>query len=82
MRACEFIFIVPPDAADPNHFEQIADLLPDEAEEKIVNRPRPKYAKIAAVTTKAGGGVNGPKHPSDIRGEHPSMYPAHQYGAK
>jgi hypothetical protein len=34
------------------------------------------------VTTDAGGGVNGPKDPSDIRGEHPSMYPAHQYGVR
>ena len=27
------------------------------------------------VTTKAGGGANYPKHPADIRGEHPSQYP-------
>jgi hypothetical protein len=38
------------------------------------------YADIDSVTKNAGGGVNGPKHPADIRGEHPSMYPAYQAG--
>jgi hypothetical protein len=44
------------------------------------NSPNEKYAGIEAVTTDAGGGMQAPKHPSDIRGEHPSMYPGHQHG--
>ena len=43
------------------------------------NEPGEVYADIDAVTTLAGGGHNGPKHPSDIRGEHPSMYPFLQH---
>jgi len=30
------------------------------------------------VTTHAGGGVNGPKHPHDLRVKDPSMYPNQQ----
>jgi hypothetical protein len=38
------------------------------------NQPQERIAGIEAVTTDAGGGVNGPKHPADIRGEHPRLY--------
>jgi len=69
------------DAGEINRFRQIVDLLPDNNEmSPLSNSPNPKVADINAVTKHAGGGVNGPKHPSDIRGEHPSMYPAHQAG--
>lgn len=33
--------------------------------------PNPVMAGIEAVTTDAGGGVNGPKHPADIRVKDP-----------
>jgi hypothetical protein len=60
--------------------KQIAGLLPTSScDSEYANTPQEKYASIDSVTVDAGGGVNGPKHPSDIRGEHPSMYPAHQH---
>lgn len=60
--------------------KQIAGLLPVDAETEYANEPQEMYADIDSVTKDAGGGVNGPKHPADIRGEHPSMYPAYQAG--
>ena len=38
------------------------------------NAPNEKYAGVDAVTTKAGGGLNGPKNPKDIRVKDPSPY--------
>jgi hypothetical protein len=69
------------DTEDLQRMRQIAGLLPSGSTE-YANEPGEQYAGIEAVTTHAGGGVNGPKDPSDIRGEHPSMYPAHQHGFK
>jgi hypothetical protein len=34
------------------------------------------------VTTDAGGGLNGPKHPADLRVKDPSMYPNFQAGGR
>ena len=67
---------------DINRWRQIVDLASGEDCRDMGNAPNEKYAGIEAVTGHAGGGVNGPKDPSDIRGEHPSMYPAHQHGFK
>ncbi len=39
-------------------------------------------ASDTAVTTAAGGGMQAPKHPADIRGEQPSIYPGRVYGAR
>lgn len=39
------------------------------------NEPNERYASIHAVTTQAGGGVNGPKNPADIRGSSVNIYP-------
>ena len=58
---------------------QIQDLKSSEPT-SYSNSPQDKIADIDSVTINAGGGVNGPKHPSDIRGEHPSMYPSQQMG--
>lgn len=44
------------------------------------NSPRDAVADVDSVTTLAGGGINGSKHPADIRGEHPSLYPGTEYG--
>jgi len=68
---------------DINRFRQIVALA-DQPEvcPEFENEPNPQYAGIEAVTTHAGGGVNGPKHPSDIRGDHVSLYPAHQHGVR
>ncbi len=59
--------------------KQIAGLREPGEMSPLSNAPNPQYADVDAVTVDAGGGPNQPKHPSDIRGEHPSMYPAHQH---
>lgn len=53
--------------------KQIAGLM-GASETEYSNQPQERIAGIEAVTTDAGGGVNGPKHPADIRGEHPRLY--------
>lgn len=70
-------------ASDINHFKQIVDLAnqPEEFTD-FANQPNEKYADVAAVTTDAGGGVNGPKDPADIRGATLPMYPGKVYGAR
>jgi hypothetical protein len=40
----------------------------------LANSPNEKYADVSAVTTKAGGGLNGPKNPKDIRVKDASPY--------
>jgi len=62
--------------------QQVVDLLTGNERPTLANSPDERYADIDAVTTDAGGGVNGPKHPADIRGEHPSLYPGTVYGAR
>lgn len=42
------------------------------------NTPNEVVAPVDAVTTLAGGGVNGPKHPHDIRVKDPSQHPGQQ----
>lgn len=64
--------------ADANHFKQIFDLLSAEREQMYSNSPTEVVAGIESVTTNAGGGVNGPKHPADIRADSISMYPGYQ----
>ena len=60
-------------SADENHFKQIQDLHSDDcgcgcmAGKEYSNTPEEKYADIDSVTVDAGGGVNGPKHPADLR---------------
>lgn len=46
------------------------------------NSPHERVAPVSAVTTDAGGGLNGPKHPADIRTDAPSMYPNAQWDGK
>jgi hypothetical protein len=38
------------------------------------NTPNEIVADVSAVTTDAGGGVNGPKDPADIRGNSTRIY--------
>lgn len=78
------VSIVQPTANDEDvrRFQQVADLLPQENADVVVNRPKEQYADIGAVTTNAGGGMQTPKHPADIRGEQPSIYPGKVYGAR
>ena len=70
---------------DVRRFKQIVDILDsptDGTMSPFSNAPNEVVADIESVTTAAGGGVNNPKHPSDQRVQHPSLYPAHQDGAK
>lgn len=60
-------------------FKQIVDLVSkDKDPADFANSPDEVVADIDAVTTDAGGGWMAPKHPADIRGEHPSMFPFFQ----
>lgn len=59
--------------------KQIAGLQEPGEVSPLTNAPNPQYAPVSAVTVDAGGGPNKPKHPADIRGEHQSIYPAHQH---
>lgn len=59
--------------------KQIAGLQDPGEISPLTNAPNPQYAPVSSVTVDAGGGPNKPKHPSDIRGEHPSMFPVHQH---
>ncbi len=62
----------------PRRFKQIFDLLAAEREGNYANSPTNAVAGIESVTTDAGGGLNGPKNPHDIRVKDPSMYPNQQ----
>jgi hypothetical protein len=64
----------------PRRFKQIFDILSAEKDQLYSNSPDQVVAGIDSVTKDAGGGTNGPKHPSDLRVQHPSMYPG--LGAK
>jgi hypothetical protein len=64
---------------DLARFKQIAGIVTQPGEmSPLSNSPNEKVADIAAVTIDAGGGVNGPKHPHDLRVKDPSMYPNQQ----
>ena len=62
----------------PRRFKQIFDILSAEKDQMYANSPAEVVAGIDSVTKDAGGGWNGPKHPSDIRVKDPSLYPNHQ----
>ena len=63
-------------AAKPSRFRQIYDILAqkDQEPKQYSNTPDEVVADIDAVTTDAGGGLNGPKHPDDIRVKDPRGY--------
>ena len=71
--------VVSGDPEEVSRFRQIFDLL-DKGDDHspLSNAPNEKYASVDAVTTLDGGGVNGPKHPHDIRVKDPSMHPDQQ----
>jgi hypothetical protein len=68
---------------DSNRFKQIFDMLSDHQPQMYDNSPAEVIAGIESVTTNAGGGLNGPKNPADIRADSVSMYPnyLHKPGA-
>lgn len=60
-------------------FKQIIDLVSNDKDPaEFANSLEEKIADVDAVTIDAGGGWMKPKHPADIRGEHPSMFPFFQ----
>ena len=64
-----------------SRFKQIFGMLSQRNQPvQYSNSPRDAVADIDSVTTLAGGGINGSKHPADIRGEHPSLYPGQVWG--
>ncbi len=67
---------------DIRRFRQIVDLADQGEPTEYSNTPKEEYAGIDAVTTGAGGGMQAPKDPADIRGEHPSLYPGKVYGVR
>lgn len=63
---------------DINRWRQIVDLADNNEPNLFANTPNEEYASVEAVTVHAGGGVNGPKHPYDLRVKDPSIYPNQQ----
>jgi len=58
-----------------SRFKQIFAMLQNrDNASPLSNAPNEVVAPVDAVTTDAGGGVNGPKHPADIRVKDPSPY--------
>lgn len=57
-----------------NRFKQILAMLDSDSFGPLANSPNEVVAPIEAVTTDAGGGVNAPKHPADIRIKDPRGY--------
>ena len=58
---------------EPNasRFKQIMAILDSDNTGPYSNTPNEVVTDVDAVTTNAGGGVNGPKHPDDIRVKDP-----------
>ncbi len=55
-------------------FDQIADVKTELPAVGFANQPQERVSSISAVTTAAGGGMNGPKHPADLRVKDPSGF--------
>jgi hypothetical protein len=54
-----------------DRFKSILAMLDADSFGPLANSPNEVVADIEAVTTDAGGGVNAPKHPDDIRVKDP-----------
>ena len=67
------IMVAANDDDELRRFKQILGLVSGEGE-TYANTPDERISDIDSVTVDAGGGVNGPKHPADIRGEHPRLF--------
>lgn len=57
-----------------NRFRQILAMLNAESFGEYANTPNEVVSDVDSVTTLAGGGVNAPKHPADIRVKDPRGY--------
>ena len=56
---------------EPSRFKQILAMLSADSFGPLANSPNEVVAPVSAVTDDAGGGLNGPKHPDDIRVKDP-----------
>jgi hypothetical protein len=56
-----------------DRFRSILAMLDSESFGPLANSPNEVVAPVSAVTTDAGGGVNGPKQPADIRVKDPRI---------
>jgi len=61
-----------------SRFKQIFAMLSNRGQGEYSNTPNEIVADVDSVTTNAGGGLNGPKHPHDIRVKDPSQHPDQQ----
>jgi hypothetical protein len=59
---------------EPGRFKQILAMLDADSFGPLANSPNEVVAPVSAVTTDVGGGVNGSKHPADIRVKDPGAY--------
>ena len=57
-----------------SRFKQIMAILDSDSTGPYSNTPNEVVADVDAVTTLAGGGLNGPKDPADIRVKDPGAY--------
>jgi len=62
------------DNEQASRFKQIFAMLDAEDTGPYSNTPNEVVSDVDSVTTDAGGGVNGPKHPDDIRVKDPRGY--------
>ena len=65
-----------PEQGEPiaSRFKQIFAMLNNPSSGEYSNTPNEIVAPISAVTTDAGGGLNGPKNPADIRVKDPGGF--------
>jgi len=79
-RSVEVTTDMPPEEGEPiaSRFKQIFAMLNNPSEGPLANSPNEVVADVDSVTTLAGGGINAPKHPHDIRVKDPSAYPDQQ----
>jgi len=59
---------------DDSRFKQIFAMLDNPSQGPLANSPNEVISDVDSVTTLAGGGLNGPKHPHDIRVKDPGAY--------
>ena len=63
---------IPNEPGEQNsRFKQIFTMLDNPSKGPLSNSPNEVVAPISSVTTDAGGGFNGSKHPADIRVKDP-----------
>lgn len=70
------VMVAATDSDEMARLKQILDMISPmpEKEYRYANSPDERVSSVASVTVDAGGGVNGTKHPADIRGEHSRLY--------